>query len=143
MAAVEAAIGAITGITNFSATTVERERARPVTDLPFACIFEGDEGESEEQFTGSRAYTLLVDVEFYVTGADPKAAAQALSALRAKVDMALLADVTLGGKSRDIRVVDEPTPVRNVVDGHPNHRATSRRFAIDYAHAESDPETFA
>lgn len=142
MAAVESAIGAISGITGFSSSTVERERARPVTALPFACVFEGDEGPAEDEFTGSRAYTLLVDVELYVTGATPKAAAQALSALRAKADMALLADVTLGGKARDIRVVDEPPPVRNVVDGHPNHRATARRFAIDYAHLENDPETF-
>lgn len=143
MAAVETAIGAITGITGFSSTTVERERATPVTAVPFACIYEGDESPSEEEFSGERAYTQLVDVEMYVAGATPKAAAQALSALRAKVDMALLSDVTLGGKSRDIRVVDEPPPVRNEVQGHPNVRASSRRFAIDYAHLESDPETFA
>jgi hypothetical protein len=131
-------------ITVLPGLVVERDRAASVSaaEMPLLAVYEGDE-TPQADFTGERAYTLSIAVEGYATGATPVAAAQAASDLRAQVDKALFADVTLGGIARNLEAAEESAPARLDLDAVDPCAGFTRVYRVDYAIAETDPYTFA
>jgi len=67
------------------------------------------------------------------------------AALRAAVQAALLADVTLGFATgvRNVTELPEPPPFRLVLDCAKPAHGFARSFLVDYATLESDPNSFA
>ena len=141
VAAAAARIAAITGVPGL---TVARERRSPVTsdELPFVGVFEAD-AQPREDWSGERAWTLVVSAEGLADGATDTAARTAAANLRAEVEKALYADPTLGGLARDLRAAPEPPPPQ--LDAEvPDHVADFQAaFEIDFATREDDPFTFA
>lgn len=140
--AIETALGGIAGIAGL---TVERDRADPVeeADLDRLVIYEGGEGQSEEGFLGEDLFDLTVDIEGYAGGDTVSAAAAAAAGLRGEVDQALRANPPLGGLARDLRLAEEPPPLRlENVSARPA-KGFVRSFVVTYATVEGDPFTFA
>jgi hypothetical protein len=139
--AVEAALA---GITAIAGITVERERLDPVASdaLPFLAVY--DDGDTPgENFSGQRDYTLVVTVEGYSAGTTVLDGRQKADELKARVEAALYADVTLGGKALDLRPNAEPSPARMDWEVPADVGSFVAAFEIDFATSETDPFTFA
>lgn len=133
-------------ITAIADLTVDRDRGvdeMPTSDeLPLLVVYDSDT-QPQDDMTGERGYTRTIDIIGYAAGDDRAAAAAAVSALRGEVDRVLFADVTLGGKSRDLQLLAEPSPdVLGLAAATP-HKSFVRAVAADYATLEDDPYTFA
>lgn len=141
VAAIEAALGGIAGIAGLA---IERDRSDDIAaaDMPRLVVFEGGE-EDATAFSGEQAFDLQIDVEGYVDGATMAAANAAAATLRAKMDAAMFADVTLGGLTRDLRLAEEAPPSRlDFISARPA-KGVSRAYVVTYATVEGDPFTFA
>lgn len=132
-AAAKAALDTIAGVTGL---IVSDNATRPVETLPHIELRLGDESP-DDVFTGELGWRL----EIAVTCLAKDRAGLAL--LRAKVQQALLADLTLGGLARDLRPAGEGQPIIDDDEGHPPAIVTELRFGIHYATLETDPFTFA
>lgn len=142
---VQAALAVLTGISGVAGLAVERDRETALEegDLPRLVLFEGAEIE-ESPFAGERSYRLQLDIEGTASGATPAAAAAAASTLRAKVQSALGADPTLGGKVRLMEPASEPPPERlELPTGTVSVRGFVHSVVVEFATAETDAFTFA
>lgn len=133
------------GITGETGLIVDIDPRQPPEKTPTIVVRSGAETPTPD-FTGEDAFTLAVDLEFYAEGqgddADKDARAK-LDRLRAKAIAIVAADPTLGGLARRVEPRDETAPAYTPVAGHPDIRATSRGYEIDYATKEGDPFAFA
>lgn len=137
--AVEALLGALPGIT----FDPEREAPVPASSLPFLTTY--DEGDTpQDDFAGERGATLQLTIEGVAAGATRAAARLAADAVRTAVLSALWADVTLGGRLRDMRLRDEP-PRPSLDPEVPEDEVSGFVLPLEfeYATTETDPTTFA
>lgn len=121
---------------------VERNRRDPLQDedLDSLILFEGPE-QTFFDFTGEDGYrlSLLVQATLKGTGAD---VARKTNNLRATITKALLADVTLGGLSRDM-VMEDPGDWIGTATESDDTEGFVLQVDITYATVENDPFTFA
>lgn len=141
--AVETALKTITAISDL---TVDRDRGvdemPSEEELPLLVIYDSDM-QPQDDLTGERGYSRVIDIIGYAGGSDRAAAAAAASELRAEVDRVLFGDVTLGGKARNLELAAEPSPdVLGLAAASP-YKNFVRSFTADYATLEDDPYTFA
>jgi len=109
-------------------------------ELPILVLYDAGYAPQRD-FTGERNYVLTVEIEGAAGGATPTAAEQAANLLRARLEAALLADVTLAGKARDLRPGrDDGTVAVDLAAAVPV-ASFVRRFDVEYATPEDDPYT--
>lgn len=138
LAALDSLLGGLAGI------TYERGREQPVamTSLPFVTVY--DEGDTPQQdFASERGFTLPVTIEGVATGATKSAAGLAADTLRVAVLLALWADITLGGLTRDLRFSDEPPPPSLEPEVPEEAAGFVIALELEYATSETDPTAFA
>lgn len=133
---VAAAFAALAAISGVSGLAVLDQPDRPVDALPVIALRVGDEAP-EDIFAGELGFALEIGVTCYA------ADRAALAVLRAKAQQALLADLTLGGLTRDLRLAGEGPPVMDTEEGHDAAIGTELRFTLHYATREDDPFAFA
>lgn len=139
--AVLAVMATVTGL------TAERNRKTPLTagengaagDLPRQILFEGDETPIDV-FTGEDAFDLQLLIQVAIQKAGAGAATEC-NTLRAKLQQALLADRTLGGKCRDLQVTEPGDLVGVDVDAD-ECEGFILALLVRYATVEGDPFNF-
>ena len=107
-------------------------------DLPFVAIYEGGLQVTDD-VTGERSKIQTVIVEGIATGDSQLAARQALDVLRAEIDKAVTADLTLGVSARDVTPNPEPQPAMIALRASVPVHSFARAYDIEYATAETDP----
>ena len=108
-------------------------------DMPRQILFEGDEQEIVE-FCGEDAFDLplLIQVAIEKSGAE---AATECNTLRAKLRQALMADRTLGGLCRDLKITEPGDMVGVDVDAE-DCEGFILALLVRYATVEADPFNF-
>lgn len=120
---------------------VERNRRDPLqdADLPSLILFEGQELPLND-FSNEDSYrlSLIVQGSFAGHGAD---AAKAANNLRASIIKALIADVSLGGLTRNLEIVDAGDWIGTAAESD-DTEGFMLQADVTYATVEGDPFTF-
>jgi|GEM_PF-1368750 len=146
LAAVATALGGITGVSGFTAASVERDReiGKPIieTEFPRLVIYEGAELPADA-FTGEDGFQQTIEIHGAALGATLAEARATGAVLRAKIRDALWAAFPFDNKARDLQPAEEPPPVRLALECLDRAYGFELSVTIEYATKEGDSFTFA
>lgn len=122
----------------------ERNRRAAITDdelgdWPLLILFE-DQERPENDFSSEDAYVLPLAVQGTIKGSGTEAA-QRVNALKGIVQRAMAADLTIGGRARDLQFTDGSQWLSTDSDSG-NVEGFMLAFEIAFATREGDPFTF-
>tara|TARA_R110001606_G_scaffold219784_6_gene367685 strand:- start:3290 stop:3733 length:444 start_codon:yes stop_codon:yes gene_type:complete len=138
----DAIVTAVTGLTT-TGTNIFRSRVFPLetTKLPALCVFTKSEDVEFDTLHIPRSINRVLDVavEAYVTGTANYD--NTLDTIAVEVEEALSADVTLGGKSKDLQVIAFEADY--IGDGEQTVAVGRFTVQVQYRTLENDVETAA